>query len=114
MLGLLITTLSTNAKQFILIDIDVLNGTEFLVDKDSIRKIDKAVFVEMQFNMTNPPMKFFTQRLFNCRERESSILKLAINDGPLEPPSGGSVAGYVPNDGKAFSNVFNYVCNVSR
>jgi hypothetical protein len=113
-LGLLITTLSVSAKQFILIDYDVSSGTEFLVDKDSIRKIDKSVVVEMQFNMSNPQMTFFTQRLFNCKDRESSILKISLNDGPLEPPRGGSVAGYVPNDGKSFSKIFNYVCDLIR
>jgi hypothetical protein len=71
LLGLLITTLAVSAKQFVLIDYDVNSGTEFLVDKDSIIKIDKNVVVEMQFNMTNPQMTFFTQRLFNCKDRES-------------------------------------------
>ncbi len=113
-LVLLITTLSVGARQFILIDYDVNTGTEFLVDKDSIKRIDKSVVVEMQFNMTNPPMTFFTQRRFNCKERESSILKSSINNGPLEPARGDLVPAYVPNDGKAFSNVFNYVCNLSR
>ena len=113
-LCLLITTLSASGKQLILIDFDASTGIEFLVDRDSIRKIDRAVFVEMQFNMSNPPMRFFTQRVFNCKERESSILRVSINDGPLEPPRGDSAAAYVPNDGKAFSKVFNYVCDLSR
>ena len=114
LLGLLITTLAVSAKQFVLIDYDVNSGTEFLVDKDSIIKIDKNVVVEMQFNMTNPQMTFFTQRLFNCKDRESSILKISLNGGPLEPPRGSSVAGFVPNDGKSFSKIFNYVCDLSR
>jgi hypothetical protein len=112
---LLVTTISVNAKQLILIDFDVATGTEFLVDKDSIRQIDNNnIFVEMQFNMNNPSMKFFTQRLFNCKNRESSILKISLNEGPLGQPRGSSGAAFVPNDGKSFSKVFNYVCNFSR
>ena len=112
-IGLLIISFSVSAKQLILIDLNVNSGVEILVDKDSVRKIDKSIYVEMYFNTTDPPSRMFSQRLFNCKNRESSLLKISFNDAPLESPANISTA-YVPNDGKPYSKAFDYVCNISR
>lgn len=104
---------AVSAKQLILIDFNLNNSVEILVDKDSIKKVDNSVYVEMYFNTTEPPSRMYSQRLLNCKNRESSLLKLSFNDAPLESPKNISAA-YVPDDGKPYSKAFNYVCNITR
>ncbi len=103
------------AEELVLIEYKVDTGLQMFVDKASIRKVGNAVYVELLFDMGfENPMKVRSQRLLNCRARESTLLKMGINNQPMETPKGIISAAYVPADGSSYAKVFDYVCSVPK
>ena len=100
------------AEQFVLIDF-VPDSGSFYVDKDSILKVGNFLYVELRFDMKDN-LQVKSQRLFNCRERESTLLKLGVNDLPMQPPKETTPA-YVPIDSvNTFSKIFDYTCRWNK
>lgn len=103
------------AEELVLIEYKVDTGLQMFVDKSSIRNVGNAVYVELLFDMGfENPMKVRSQRLLNCRARESTLLKMGINNQPMETPKVIASAAYVPADGSSYAKVFDYVCFAAK
>jgi hypothetical protein len=109
---LLFFSYNSYSQSWVLISND---GEMFLsVDKSSIRKESKNIFVSWKTEFPKLNGIVFQKSLLNCQERESSLIEMIVQE-----PSGNQKKldtnnvgwEYVPKGNKPVSVFFDYVCS---